>query len=153
MRRVLRSVAAAVAAAALLAGTGCTSSKPLTAVVKIGPVPVQFRVEVAQTEKQQRDGLSGRASLSAGSGMLFRFGTRSEQQVWMAGMAVPLDIAWIADGKVLTTDSLAPCTAPVQNECPRWTSPGAVDALLEVPAHSLGAVVPGMSVTVEDQPS
>ncbi len=83
--------------------------------------------------------------------MLFRFGNRSEQQVWMADMKIPLDIAWIVDGKVLAIDTLTPCVEADQNQCPRWTSPSAVDALLEVPAHSLATVVPGMPATIEDQ--
>lgn len=84
--------------------------------------------------------------------MLFRFGNRSEQQVWMAGMTIPLDIAWIVDGKVLAKDTLIPCTEPDQNQCPRWTSPSAADALLEVPADALDTVIPGMTLTIEELP-
>ncbi|MDN5803020.1 MAG: DUF192 domain-containing protein [Microlunatus sp.] len=145
MRAVVMTVVAAVGTLA-----GCTSSRPVLATVQIGPVPVEFRVEVAQTAEQQRDGLSGRAELSAGTGMLFRFGRRGEQQVWMVGMRFPLDIAWIADGKVVAVDTLTPCTEADDNDCLRWTSPSQVDALLEVPAHSLTTVVPGMAVTVEE---
>lgn len=147
---LLGAVAAAVGAVATTAG--CTSSKPILAAVRIGPAPVEFRVEVAQTAEQQRDGLSGRDELSAGTGMLFRFGSRSEQQVWMAGMKIPLDIAWIADGKVVAIDTLTACTEADENPCPRWTSPSPVDALLEVPAHSLTTVVPGMAVSIEELP-
>lgn len=153
MRRrtlLLATVAAAVGTVAVAAG--CTSSKPARAVVRIGPAPVEFRVEVAQNADQQRDGLSSRDSLSEGTGMLFRFGSRSEQQVWMADMKIPLDIAWIVDGKVLAVDTLTPCTEPDQNTCPLWTSPSPVDALMEVPAHSLAAVTPGMSLTIEELP-
>ncbi|MDN5764022.1 MAG: DUF192 domain-containing protein [Microlunatus sp.] len=151
MRRrtlILGSIAAAVGAVV----GGCTSSKPVLAAVRIGPAPVEFRVEVAQTADQQRDGLNGRDELSAGTGMLFRFGSRSEQQVWMAGMSFPLDVAWIADGKVVAIDTLTACTEADENDCPRWTSPSPVDALLEVPAHSLATVVPGMAVTVDELP-
>lgn len=145
---LLGAVAVAVGTAA-----SCTSSKPVFAAVRIGPAPVEFRVEVAQTVEQQRAGLSGRDQLSAGAGMLFRFGTTSsEQQVWMAGVKFPLDIAWIADGKVLAIDTLTACTEADENACPRWTSPSPVDALLEVPAHSLTTVVPGMTVTIEELP-
>lgn len=149
IRRRTLLLGALAAALGTLAG-GCTSSKPVLAAVRIGPVPVEFRVEVAQTAEQQRDGLSGRDSLSEGTGMLFRFGNRAEQQVWMAGMTYPLDIAWIVDGKVLAVDTLTPCNEPNQDKCPRWTSPSAADALLEVPARSLTTVIPGMPVTVED---
>lgn len=151
MRRRTLLLGALAAALGTLAG-GCTSSKPVTAIVRIGPAPVEFRVEVAQTADQQRDGLSGRDELSSGTGMLFRFGSRSEQQVWMAGMTFPLDIAWIADGKIVAIDTLTACTETDENACPRWTSPSAADVLLEVPAHSLATVVPGMVFTVEDLP-
>lgn len=151
-RRTLLLGAVAVAVGAAGTAAACTSSKPVLATVRIGPDPVEFRVEVAQTANQQRDGLSGRNELSAGTGMLIRFGSRSEQQVWMAGMRFPLDIAWIANGKVVAIDTLTACTEADDNACPRWTSPSPVDALLEVPAHSLTTVVPGMAVTVEELP-
>ena len=156
MRRrtlLLGALVAVLGSVGTLAG-GCTSSKPLNAMVRIGPAPapVTFRVEVAQTADQQRDGLSGRDELSAGSGMFFRFGHRAEQQVWMAGMSYPLDVAWIVDGKVLAVDTLTPCTETDQNRCPRWTSPSAADAVLEVPKRSLATVVAGMPVTIEEQP-
>ena len=41
-----------------------------------------------------------------------------------------------------------------QSMCPRWTSPGDVDALLEVPAGALEGVPVGETVTIrEDTPS
>ena len=147
MRRRMLLVAFLVASVA----TGCAPSPPTFAAVRIGPTPVEFRVEVARTAEQQRDGLSGRDELSAGTGMLFRFGSRSEQQVWMAGMTIPLDIAWIADGKVVATDTLTACRETDESRCPKWTSPSPVDALLEVPAHSLGTVIPGMTITVDEE--
>lgn len=153
MHRRALLLGAVAAAVAPVGATGCTQSEPVSAIVRIGPVPVEFRVEVARTADQQRGGLVGRDSLSEGTGMLFQFGSRSEHPVWMAGMTIPLDIAWIVDGKVLAVDTLTPCTEPDQDQCPRWTSPSAVDALLEVPAHSLTNVTPGMSVTIEEQQS
>lgn len=52
----------------------------------------------------------------------------------------------------LAVDTLTPCTETDQDQCPLWTSPSAVDALLEVPARSLATVVPGMPVAIEEQP-
>lgn len=148
-----RLIGLSLALAILCAGplAGCTSSDPVRAIVRIGPTVAEFQVEVAETADQQRDGLSNRDELAPGTGMLFRFGSRSEQQVWMAGMSVPLDIAWIADNKVVAIDTLTPCTETDQSTCPRWTSPSPVDALLEVPAHSLAEVIPGMAVTVKQE--
>lgn len=149
-----RLIGLSLALAILCAGplAGCTSSDPVRATVRIGLTAAEFQVEVAQTADQQRDGLSDRDQLASGTGMLFRFGSRSEQQVWMAGMKIPLDVAWIADGKVVAVDTLSPCAEADQNTCPRWTSPSPVDALLEVSAHALSTVVPGMAVAVEELP-
>lgn len=150
MRRTTKLLATVAAMVATATGA-CAPSTPAYAAVRIGPAQVEFRVEVAQTAEQQRDGLSGRDNLSAGTGMLFRFGRRSVQQVWMAGMTIPLDVAWIADGKVVATDTLTACTEADANNCPTWTAPGPVDALLEVPAHSLATVIPGMTITIDEE--
>ena len=150
MRRWTLLLTTLVVTVAAVAG-GCAPDTPTFAAVQIGPTPVKFRVEVAQTAEQQRDGLSGRSELAAGTGMLFRFGGgRNVHQVWMAGMTIPLDIAWIADGKVVATDTLTACTETDQNSCPKWTSPSPVDALLEVPENSLATVIPGMNVTIDE---
>lgn len=148
-------LAGVLAAMAALVATsnGCSSPPALPiAQVRIGPAPIQFRVEVAHTDEQRRAGLRDRDNLPAGTGMLFRFDSRSPQQVWMAGTALPLDVAWIANGKVTAVDTLTPCAETDESQCPRWASPSDVDALLEVPAQALREVVPGMLVTIEDQP-
>lgn len=151
-----RSLAAAIlaAAAALLAtSTGCSTTPPLPlAQVRIGPAPVEFQVEVASTAEQRRTGLQGRDELSAGTGMWFQFDARGLQQVWMADTNVPLDVAWVTDGKVTAVDTLTPCATADETQCPRWTSPSGVDALLEVPAQALREVVPGMPVVIKVQP-
>lgn len=142
-----RTAAAAAVAAAL---TSCAAPAPTSAVVEVGPV-LTFAVEVADTEQAQRDGLSGRTSLSEGSGMLFPFDDRGERHVWMAGMEIPIDVAWIVDNRVLAVDTLDPCTLTDQSKCPRWTSPGDVDALLEVPAGALEGIEPGTPVTIREE--
>lgn len=84
--------------------TACT---PVTHALKIGDT--EFQVEIAETEQTQRAGLSGRAHVPEGTGMLFVFAGRQEQQVWIAGMQIPIDIAWLVDGRVLAVDTLDPC--------------------------------------------
>ena len=142
-----RWLATATAVKLLPTASCVTRSEPSYRTVTVGPLT--YQVEVATTATKQRQGLEGRDTLPAGTGMLFQFGHRREQQVWMSGMNMPLDIAWIVDNKVLAIDTLAACDLPDQNQCPRWTSPAAVDALLEVPADSLKPVVPGMGVIVQ----
>lgn len=139
-----RTVAAAAVATVL---TSCTAPAPTSAVVEVGPA-LKFHVEVANTEQTQLEGLSGRTTLSGGTGMLFPFSDRRERHVWMAGMKIPIDVAWIVDNQVLAVDTLDPCALSDQGECPRWTSPGPVDALLEVPAGALEGVERGTSVTI-----
>ena len=86
--------------------------------------------------------------------MLFTFAGRQERHVWMAGMQTRIDAAWIVDDQVLAVETLDPCTMTDQSMCPRWTSPGDVDALLEVPAGALEGVPVGETVTIrEDTPS
>jgi len=110
---------ATVALLGLLAGCAPSTSAASTATV---------------TADEQRTGLSGRAEVPEGTGMLFTFADRQERQVWMAGMQTRIDAAWIVDDQVLAVETLDPCTMTDQSMCPRWTSPGDVDALLEVPA-------------------
>lgn len=123
---------ATVALLGLLAGCAPSTSAASTATVTVGTR--QFQVEVADTADEQRTGLSGRAEVPEGTGMLFTLAGRQERQVWMAGMQTRIDAAWIVDDQVLAVETLDPCTMTDQSMCPRWTSPGDVDALLEVPA-------------------
>lgn len=139
---------AALLAALTVVLTACAGPSSSTATVEVGSI--EFHVDVARTEQSQRDGLSGRDSLSEGTGMLFPFEQRQEQQVWMADMKIPIDVAWIVDDQVLAVDTLDPCTLTDQSQCPRWTSPAPVDALLETPAGSLDGIEPGTPVTIRE---
>lgn len=150
-RRTLLLAAVTVTLTGAGATVGCTPSAPVLAEVRIGSGPGFFQVEIAQAAEQQRDGLSGRDHLPPGTGMLFRFGSHSPQQVWMAGMNFPIDIAWIADGKITAIDTLSTCTT-AEDACRRWSSPGPVDCLLEVPAHSLDAITVGTDIFIEELP-
>lgn len=124
--------------------TGCAAS-PGTATVSVGD-DVVMTVEVARDAEAQRAGLSGRDDVAAG--MLFIFDATQEQEVWMAGMELPLDVAWIAGDEVVEVRTVDPCRAVDQEQCPRWESPGVVDALLEVAAGELSSVEVGMTVAV-----
>lgn len=70
-----------------------------SAVVAIGER--SYAVEVAQTLEQKARGLAGRESLAAGQGMLFPFSGKSRVSFTMKGMLFPLDIIWIAEGKIV----------------------------------------------------
>ncbi len=60
-----------------------------------------YEVEVAQTLEQKAKGLAGRENLPPGRGMLFVFDAKSRLAFTMHNMRFPLDIIWIADGKIV----------------------------------------------------
>ena len=138
--------ALAVLVVALLAA--CSSPRPEATVEVGGEV---FAVEVADTASEQKEGLAGREEIPAGTGMLFQFGERAEHQMWMAGMQVPIDVAWIDDDRVIDVDTLDPCTEVDQTTCPRWTAPSPATALLEVPAGALADVAAGEAVELRER--
>lgn len=93
-----------------------------------------FTVELATTTIEQARGLSFRASLAEESGMLFTF-SPGIQNFWMKDMNFPIDIIWIAGGKVVGFEQ----DAKPQPGVPLWrltiyTSPDGVDKVLEVNA-------------------
>ncbi len=67
-----------------------------------------YAVEIAQTLEQKAKGLAGRESLAAGRGMLFPFGGKSRVSFTMKGMLFPLDIIWIAEGKIVDISKQLP---------------------------------------------
>lgn len=58
-------------------------------------------LEYAQTERQKRQGLSGRPGLSQGHGMLFVYREPGDYGIWMKDMRFPLDILWFDANKRL----------------------------------------------------
>lgn len=72
------------------------------------------KVEVAQSIKDKEKGLSGRAGLPEGSGMLFVFPKPDYYGFWMKDMNFPIDIIWIGqDYKVVDVSAdVSPATFP-----------------------------------------
>jgi uncharacterized protein len=121
------------------AGASGSAAKPRTVVVQVGGARV--KAEVARDAAARRRGLSGRARLGEGRGMLFVFGERAPRTFWMKGMRFPLDIIWIARGRVT---GIARDTPVPSGEPPLYPSGEPVDRVLEVPAgwatrHRVGA--------------
>ncbi len=56
----------------------------------------RYELQIAATPAQQELGLGDRASLPAGSGMLFAYRTSGTRCFWMKGMRFPLDIIWLS---------------------------------------------------------
>ena len=81
-------------------------------------------VELALTGEQQAQGLSGRAELAAGAGMLFVWDQESRRSFWMPDMNFPLDMVWLnGDCAVTHITHNAPPQAPGQSQAdlPRYT--------------------------------
>jgi uncharacterized membrane protein (UPF0127 family) len=100
-----------------------------------------YTLEVAQSAAEQERGLSHRGELCVHCGMLFPFKTPTEPRFWMKDMQFSIDIAWIADGRLIGREErLAfPSLKTV-------TPPRAVNAVLELPAGSLQKIPPGTRV-------
>ncbi len=100
--------------------------------VRIGDRAV-VRVEVARTEAEKIQGLSGREGLAPARGMLFVYDTPVRPVMWMQGMRFPIDIVWIRDGRVV--DLVREAKPPSPGEAPQVFAPREeAQYVLEVPA-------------------
>jgi uncharacterized protein len=110
-----------------------------------GP-PVRVTVEVAATPEERRRGLSNRASVPEGTGMVFLFPEDGTGAFWMRETLVPLSIAYVAaDGEVVSVHEMTPCEA---DPCPVYEPEGPYRYALELPAGAFGeaGVGPGDEV-------
>ena len=63
----------------------------------------RLEVELATTEADREQGLSGRNSLSANKGMLFVFDGEGKWGIWMKDMRFSLDIIWADTNGIIVT--------------------------------------------------
>jgi uncharacterized membrane protein (UPF0127 family) len=102
-------------------------------------------VEVAVTDAEQERGLMFRSDVPVGTGMLFLYPSARELSFWMKNTYVPLSLAYLDDGYVITQiEDMEPLAEESH------ASDGTARAVLEVPQgwfESVG-VVPGDRVTV-----
>ncbi len=94
----------------------------------------KISVQIAKTNEERSKGLSGVSSLKEDSGMLFVFNPKSTPLFWMKDMLIPLDMIWIADGKIVRIDKNVPAPAAnTPDSALRTYSAGQpVDYILEV---------------------
>lgn len=94
-------------------------------------------VEVAKTQQERKNGLSGRELLEKDSGMLFVFEEQNIKPLfWMKGMKFAIDIIWIDNNKVVKIDkNVQPPDQNTPDEKLPLYGPGQpIDFVLEVPA-------------------
>lgn len=103
-------------------------------VALIGPdsEALTLTVEVADSPDEWTEGLSGRETLPANTGMLFLFPEQEVLSFWMKDTYVPLDIIFFDGlGRVVHWTTMEPCEA---DPCPNYSSEKPASIALEVPA-------------------
>jgi uncharacterized membrane protein (UPF0127 family) len=96
-----------------------------------------FPVELATTPAQHQQGLSNRADLPSGTGMLFVFSSPGRYQFWMKDMRFPLDFVWIANGAIVQLNQNVPHPHNSAN-LPEVIDPlQPIDMVLELPAGDI----------------
>ena len=104
-----------------------------------------FRVEVARTEAEHVQGLSGHPPLKDDEGMLFIFDDEQARHFWMKDMLFPLDIVFIdKDGTIVDIKrDFQPC---VPDSCPSYSSTAPTRYVLEVYSGRMEGIFPDQRV-------
>ncbi|MEK7148773.1 MAG: alpha/beta fold hydrolase [Patescibacteria group bacterium] len=92
--------------------------------------------EVVRKDNDLKRGLSGRPSLGSEDGMLFVFPEYGHPAIWMKDMKFPIDIIWIAGGRVVNFAERAKVQAPEtpDNELQIYYPDSSANLVLEVNA-------------------
>ena len=96
-----------------------------------------YRVELAVTPAQRRQGLMFRQQLDSGQGMLLVYPRPGDHRIWMKNMRIALRVFWIDDQfTVISAQRLEPCNS---SPCPVFSAPRAARFILELGdyAHAL----------------
>jgi uncharacterized protein len=119
---------------------------------------VRFPVEVAATAPERSRGLSGRAELPPGTGMIFVYEQPGIYAFWMIDMQFPLDFVWIGAGcAVVDVTPNVPPPQPGQSpgDLPRYRPTEPVRYVLEINAGdiALAGIQVGDAVVFEEVPA
>ncbi len=101
-------------------------------------------VSVAMTPAERTTGLAGCQGLPKNSGMYFPHDPPQNVGFWMKGMVIPLDIVWIANGKVVGVEESVPTIEKTAVNPTIYYPPVAVSGILEVAAGT--AKIYGLTV-------
>lgn len=96
--------------------------------LEIGGRP--YRIELATTSSQRRQGLMYRRQLERHAGMLLVYDRPGDHRIWMKNVLIPLRVYWIdKDFRVVGMRRLEPC---VDNPCPVYEVEQASTYVLEL---------------------
>lgn len=112
---------------------------------------VNVTCEVSSTQAELDQGLSGRATLANGTGMLFVFPTSQNQTFWMKGMLVPIDIIFINESGRVVKVAQAPIEPGVpDSQLTRYHSGGEVKWVVETVKgfSSSNGIAPGTLIEI-----
>ena len=104
---------------------------------------------MAATPRQQALGLQERPPLPALRGMWFPFRQPTPTRFWMHRTPAPLDMLFVADGRVVAIQAnAAPCP---HLPCPSYGPEVAVEGVLELAAGQAATlgITPGRAVRIE----
>ncbi|MEX0877248.1 MAG: DUF192 domain-containing protein [Candidatus Spechtbacterales bacterium] len=128
----LGGVALLFTAALYFTATGAQQNEKQLSYVEIDGKKIE--VELAQTPEEKIKGLSGRSSLSEGTGMLFTFDEKGRLTFWMKDMQFDLDFIWIADDTIVDTHKNVPAPKKGQTHLDTYSPSVPADKILEVGA-------------------
>jgi uncharacterized membrane protein (UPF0127 family) len=115
-----------------------------------------FNVEIAQTEEQKAQGLSGREKLDKNSGMIFVFTPPTIPTFWMRDMRFALDFVWInEDLEVVDITRNVPPPEPNTPlaDLPLFSPRSEVKYVLEINAGETSGISIGDRVQIFDTSS
>lgn len=95
-----------------------------------------MEVEIAATEAQRQVGLMNRTALDENKGMLFIFQSEGYMNFWMKNTLIPLDMLFIDSTGHIShiVHDARPCTAALDQDCPKYNSAASVKYVLEINA-------------------
>ncbi|MBT4209306.1 MAG: DUF192 domain-containing protein [Candidatus Komeilibacteria bacterium] len=95
-----------------------------------------FKTEVVQSEKDVTRGLSGREILADNQAMFFILPEKKIYRFWMKDMKFNIDLLWIDDNKIVGFEKNMQAFENITsaNDLPAYSSPQAVDRVLEIKA-------------------
>lgn len=93
-----------------------------------------YSVALAQSDVEKTRGLIGCKAVPNKSGMYFVYKEPMSVSFWMKGMTIPIDMIWIARGRVVGVESNVPILNQNDITPPLYGPNNPVDAVLEVGA-------------------